>query len=50
MDELGFYLPFKSISVLSGRWKGEHEGLCAMKRCLGLEGILPLAGFEPETL
>ena len=30
MYELGFYVPFNSIS---GRWKGEHERLCAMKHC-----------------
>ena len=35
MDELGFYVPFNSISVISRRWKGEHERLCAMKRRLG---------------
>ena len=50
MDELGFYVPFNSISVISGRRKGEDEKLCAMKRCLGLERILLLAGFEPATL
>ena len=33
MYELGFYVPFNSISVISGRWKGEHESLCAMKHC-----------------
>ena len=32
--------PFNSISVISRRWKGEHERLCAMK---------PPAGFEPAT-
>ena len=35
MDELGFYAHFKSGSVISGRWKGEHEILWAMKRRLG---------------
>ena len=29
--------PFNSISVISRRWKGEHERLCAMKRRLGRE-------------
>ena len=28
MDELGFYIRFNSNSVISGRWKGEHERLC----------------------
>ena len=41
----GFYVLFNSIS---GRWKGEHERLCAMKRRLGSERISS-AGFEPET-
>ena len=41
--------PFKSISVISRRWKGEHERLCAMKRRLGSERITPPAGFEPAT-
>ena len=38
--------PFNSISVISRRWKGEHERLCAMKRRLGLGRISPPAGFE----
>ena len=29
--------PFNSISVISRRWEGEHERLCAMKRRLGSE-------------
>ena len=49
MDELGFYVPFNSISIISGRCKGEYERLCAMERRLGLERISPLAGFEPAT-
>ena len=47
MDELGFYIPFNSIAVISWRWKGEHERLYAMKCRLGLERISPPAGFEP---
>ena len=39
--------PFNSISVISRRWKGEHERLCAMKRRLGSGRISPPAGFEP---
>ena len=35
MDDLRFHIQFNSISVISGRWKGEHERLCAMKRRLG---------------
>ena len=41
--------PFNSISVISRRWKGEHEKLCAMKRRLGSGRISPPAGFEPAT-
>ena len=41
--------PFNSISVISRRWKGEHEMLCAMKRRLGSGRISPPAGFEPVT-
>ena len=47
MDELGFYIPFNSISVILRRWKGKHERLCAMKRRLGLGRISPPAGFKP---
>ena len=31
MAELWINFPFHSISVMSGRWKGEYEGLWAMK-------------------
>ena len=41
--------PFNSISVISRRWKGEHERLCAMKCCLGSGRILPPVGFKPAT-
>ena len=41
--------PFNSISVISRRWKGEHERLCAKKRRLGSGRISPPAGFEPAT-
>ena len=41
--------PFNSISVISRRWKGEYERLCAMKRRLGSGRISPPAGFEPAT-
>ena len=56
-DEVGLWMdgwvrvlrPFNSISVISRRWKGEHERLCAMKRRLGSGRISPPAGFEPAT-
>ena len=41
--------PFNSISVISRRWKGEYEKLCAMKRRLDSGRISPPAGFEPAT-
>ena len=41
--------PFNSISVISRRWKDEHERLCAMKRRSGSGRISPPAGFEPAT-
>ena len=47
MDELGFYVSFNSISVISEGWNGEHKKLCAMKRFLGSERISPAAGFKP---
>ena len=40
--------PFNSISVISRRWKGEHERLCAMKRHLGSGRISPPAGSNPR--
>ena len=50
MDEwVSVLRPFNSISVISRRWKGEHERLCAMKRRLGSGRISPPAGFEPAT-
>ena len=49
MDELGVYVHFNSISVISRRWKGETERLCAMKCRLGSRRISPPAGFEPAT-
>ena len=41
--------PFNSISVISRRWEGEHERLCAMKRRLGSGRISPPSGFETAT-
>ena len=29
MDDLRFYALFNSISVISGRWVGDNERLCA---------------------
>ena len=41
--------PFQQYFIISGRSKGEHEKLCALKRRLGSEIISPPAGLEPET-
>ena len=41
--------PFPQYFSHIRRWKGEYEGLCAMKRHLGSERISPPARFEPET-
>ena len=49
MEELGFYVSFNSISVISEGWKGEHERLYAMKCHLGSERISPAVGFEPGS-
>ena len=49
MDDLRFYVLFNSISVISGRWKGEDERFCAIKLLLGSERISPPSGFEPKT-
>ena len=46
MDELEFYVPFNNISVISGRWKDEHERLCVVKRRLGSEKILASSGIR----
>ena len=43
------YVPFNSLSVITRRWKHEHERLCAMKRRLGSGRISPPAGFKPAT-
>ena len=32
MDDLQFYILFKSSTLISGRWEGENERLCAVER------------------
>ena len=49
MDDLRFHVLFNSISVISGRWLGDHERLSAMKPHLRLDGYPPQAGLEPGT-
>ena len=43
------FTSLQQFSVISGRWKGKHERLCAMKRRLGSGRISPPARFEPAT-
>ena len=49
MDDFRFNILFNSISVISGRWLGDSERLCAMEPRLRLERFLSQAGLEPET-
>ena len=37
MDDMQFYVPLNSISVISGRWKVDNESLCAMELYLWLK-------------
>ena len=46
MDDLGFYVLFNSISVISGRWAGDNERLCAMGPLLRLKRTLSQADLE----
>ena len=50
MDDLQFYALFNSISVMSGRWKGNTERLCAMEPRLRLKRFLPSAGTKPGSV
>ena len=49
MDDLGFYVLFNSISVISGRYLDDNERLCAMEPCLQLERFRPQVRLEPGT-
>ena len=47
VDELRFLRFFKSISVITRRWEGEHERLCAMKcRSAGFGKNLASSGIR----
>ena len=49
MDGLGLCVLFNSISVISGWWKGEYEGLCTMKCHLGsAQRDLNLGPLDPN--
>ena len=48
MDDLGFYVHFSRISLISGRWVG-NGWLCAMETCLLLKRFPPQAGLESRA-
>ena len=49
MNELRVYVLLDNISVISGRWKGDHDRLCAMNHRLGSNKISSPVGFELAT-
>ena len=49
MNDLRFYVLVSSISVISGRWLGNYERLCAKDPRLRLKKSMPQAGLEPGT-
>ena len=49
-NNLQFYVPFNSISVASGQWKGKNERLCAIGLRLRLKKFRLHRGLEPGTV
>ena len=49
MADLLFYIPFYSISVISGRCLDDDVRLCAVESCLRLERLQLQAGMELGT-
>ena len=49
MDDLRLYILFNNISVISGRWVGDYERLCAMEPRLRLKRPPDQAGLKPGT-
>ena len=47
MNYLRFYILFNSISVISGRFAGDNERLCAKEPHLRLKGFPPQTVHEP---
>ena len=47
--DLVFYVPFNIMKVISRRWKGYNERLCAKKHCTVMDRFPPSAGFESWT-
>ena len=48
-DDLRYYVLSNSSSVISGRWLGDNERLCAMESLLRLKRPPPQEGLEPGT-
>ena len=46
MDDLRFYAPFNSISVISGRRLDDNERLCAMELSLRLRARIELGPLD----
>ena len=49
IDNLGFYLFFNSISVISGRWEGDNKKQCAIEYLLQIKRSLLHTGLEPGS-
>ena len=48
-NEWQLYVLFNSSSVISRRWAGDNERLCATEPSLGLKRSLTQAGLKPGT-
>ena len=49
MDDIQFYIHFKSISVISEQWVGDNDRLSAMESCLWLKRSPPQPRLKPGT-
>ena len=47
IDDLGFYVLFNSISVISGLWEVDNERLCAVELSLQLRRFCLEGGSNP---
>ena len=50
MDDLGFYVRFNSISVISGQWMDDNGKLCVIEPCLWLRRLYLGWGSNPGLL
>ena len=50
MDDLGFYILSNSITVISGKWAGDNERLCAMEPHLQFRRFQLKQGLHPGPL